>query len=59
MNLWDILIIAVIAGITMLALKAMNGKGKSGGCSCGCGGCSKDCSMRKPEKSDREQQTKG
>ena len=50
MNFWDILILLAMAGIIALALRAMRGKGKTGGCSCGCSGCAKDCPARQEEK---------
>ncbi|MBR0268054.1 MAG: FeoB-associated Cys-rich membrane protein [Clostridia bacterium] len=50
MNIWDILILALIAGAVILAIRVWSGKNKKGGCSCGCGGCTKDCVMRRDEK---------
>ena len=50
MNFWDALILLILAGIIALALRAMRGKGKTGGCSCGCSGCAKDCPSRQTEK---------
>ncbi len=46
MNIWDILILAAVAAAIVLALRTLRGKKKSGGCSCGCGGCEKDCPAR-------------
>ena len=51
MNFWDILILLIVAGVIVLALRVMRGKGKTGGCSCGCSGCAKDCAARQEEKS--------
>ena len=50
MNFWDILILLILAGTIALALHAMCGRGKTGGCSCGCSGCTKDCPARQEEK---------
>ena len=52
MNIWDILILLILAGIIALALRALRGKKRSGGCSCGCGGCAKDCPARRDEKAE-------
>ena len=49
MNIWDILILLLIAGAVALALHFLRGK-KRGGCSCGCGGCTKNCPARQEEK---------
>ena len=41
MNVWDIVIIAVIAAAVIFAVRsAVKRKGR---CSCGCGGCSRKC----------------
>ena len=45
MNLWDILILLAVAAAVLLALRAL--RGKKGACSCGCGGCTKNCAARK------------
>ncbi len=50
MNIWDILILLLIGGAVILAARILRGKGKNGGCSCGCGGCVKDCPVREKEK---------
>ena len=50
MNFWDILILLILAGVIVLALRTLRGKGKTGGCSCGCSGCGKDCPARQEEK---------
>ena len=52
MNIWDILILLILAGIIALALRALRGKKRSGGCSCGCAGCAKDCPARRDEKAE-------
>ena len=52
MNFWDILILLILAGVIVLALRTLRGKGKTGGCSCGCGGCAKDCPARQAEKAE-------
>jgi hypothetical protein len=41
MNIWDILILLVIAGIIIIAWRAAKG---SGGCHESCGSCAGDCS---------------
>ncbi|MBR6165299.1 MAG: FeoB-associated Cys-rich membrane protein [Clostridia bacterium] len=50
MNFWDILILAAVAGLAVLAIRTLRRKNNSGGCSCGCGGCAADCKKRKQEK---------
>ena len=52
MNLWDILILLVLAGCVAAALQILRGKKRTGKCSCGCGGCTKDCPARQAEKSE-------
>ncbi len=37
LNPWDLLILAAVAAMVVLALRAM--RGKKTGCGCGCGGC--------------------
>ena len=50
MNVWDILILLILAGVIVLALRTLRGNSKPGGCSCGCSGCTKDCAARREEK---------
>ena len=50
MNFWDILILILVGGAIALALRTLRGKKQSGGCSCGCEGCAKDCPARQEEK---------
>ncbi len=50
MNIWDILILLLIGSAVAAALRILKGKKKSGGCSCGCGGCTKECATRSEEK---------
>ena len=52
MNGWDILILLVVAGGVAAALRILHGKKRTGGCSCGCGGCGKDCPVRQTEKKE-------
>ena len=52
MNIWDILILLALAGGIALALRALRGKKRRGGCSCGCAGCAKDCTARRDEKAE-------
>ena len=52
MNSWDILILLLIAGGIALAVRVLRGKKGTGGCSCGCAGCTKDCSARQDEKTE-------
>ena len=47
MNIWDILIIAAVAGLLILAFRLARGRKKKGGCGCGCEGCTKSCDQRK------------
>lgn len=49
MNIWDILILLAVAGAAALAVRTLRGKKSSGGCSCGCGGCTKECPSRREE----------
>ena len=44
MNIWDILILLVIAGIIIIAWRAAKG---SGGCHGSCGSCAGDCPRKK------------
>ena len=50
MNFWDILILLLIAGGIVLAVRVLRGEKSTGGCSCGCAGCTKDCAARQDEK---------
>lgn len=52
MNIWDILILLAVAAAVGIALRVIRGKKKTGGCSCGCGGCTKDCPSRRGEKTE-------
>ena len=49
MNIWDILIIVIVAGIILLAFKLAKGRKSKGGCGCGCADCPqrKDCNSKK------------
>ena len=38
MNIWDILILCAVGAAVVVAVRTLRGKGKQGGCSCGCGG---------------------
>ena len=44
MNLWDILILALVAAALGLALRRLLPRRHTGGCGCGCEGCSGACS---------------
>lgn len=50
MNIWDLLILALVAGGIALAVRTLRGKKSAGGCSCGCAGCTKNCAARQDEK---------
>ena len=51
MNAWDILVLALVAAALVTAVRVWSKKNKKdGGCSCGCGGCTKDCTLRREEK---------
>ncbi len=52
MNIWDILILLIIGGAVTLALRTLRGKKKNGGCSCGCGGCAKECPARRQDRKE-------
>ena len=43
MNIWDILLIALIAVAAGFALRRVIRTRKTGGCSCGASGCSGNC----------------
>ena len=43
MNIWDILLVALIALAPFFALRRMYRTRKTGGCSCGASGCSGNC----------------
>ena len=47
MNIWDILILCAVGAAVAAAVRTLRGKGKQGGCSCGCGGCTKECASRR------------
>ena len=46
MNLWDILILLLVAAMVLLALRAIR-KGRAGGCHNGCSHCAQSCSCTK------------
>lgn len=46
MNLWDVIIIVLIALLVFGAVFLIK-RGKRNGCSCGCEGCSRSCENRK------------
>ena len=52
MNIWDILILAVILAAVAAAFRVMKSKNGRGGCGCGCDGCKKSCASRQngPDK---------
>jgi hypothetical protein len=52
MNIWDILILAVILAAVAAAFRVMKSKNGRGGCGCGCDGCTKSCASRQngPDK---------
>ena len=52
MNLWDVLILLLVAAAVLLALLSIR-KGKTGGCHGGCSGCPQSCHCAKKEKDDR------
>jgi len=43
MNIWDIIIAAVISLIIIAAVRNIIKNKKSGKCSCGCDGCTRKC----------------
>lgn len=53
MNIWDLVLIAALAGAVLLAVRRVRRLRKSGGCACGgsccgdCAACSQDCGARK------------
>jgi hypothetical protein len=50
MNIWDILILALIAAAVFIAARTWRKKSARGGCSCGCSECTKNCAGRRDEK---------
>ena len=48
MNIWDVLIIILVAGLILFALKLARGRKAKGGCGCGCSDCpqKKSCPSR-------------
>lgn len=46
-NLWDIIILIIIAIVLTLAFLQTRKNAKKGGCSCGCQNCSSSCNQRK------------
>jgi len=50
MNIWDILILVLIAGLVIWALLRARKRKKAGRCACGCEGCAAPCE-RKDESS--------
>ena len=49
MNIWDILILAIVVLLAVMAVRRLV-KNRKSGCSCGCAGCTKDCAARQDEK---------
>ena len=47
MNLWDIALIVLIAAALGFALRRVIRTRKSGGCGCGCEGCTAKCEGRR------------
>lgn len=47
MNLWDVLILGLVASAVVLALLQMwKNRRRNGGCSCGCSDCEKSCQSK-------------
>ena len=48
MNIWDILILIMVAGLIYLAARLAGARKKKGGCGCGCANCPKrnDCNSK-------------
>ena len=57
MNIWDILLVILLAVILIAALTFSIRKRKQGGCGCGCAGCDgTNCpSSRRPDRPDQRQ----
>ena len=53
MNIWDILIILLVGAAVLAALRIMRGHRETGACACGCEGCTKKCSVRQEENTDK------
>lgn len=51
MNVWDILILLIVAALVYLAVRAMR-SGRSR-CGCGCEACGKQCECKNAQKNDR------
>ena len=58
MNFWDILILILAGCAAGRAISVMRKKKNNGGCSCGCGGCTKECAARKDENSGENAETR-
>ncbi|MBQ0005159.1 MAG: FeoB-associated Cys-rich membrane protein [Clostridiales bacterium] len=46
MNVWDVLVVLLLAVVVGFAFRAIK-NGKTGGCSGNCSGCTMDCKKRK------------
>lgn len=46
MNVWDILLLGILAVALILAARRVAKARKSGGCGCGCAGCTRSCADR-------------
>jgi hypothetical protein len=54
MKITDIIILAVLAGLIILALAFMRKRRKKGGCCGSCSGCRESCSHRMEDKLPEE-----
>ena len=56
MNVWDILLLALLAAAVLSAVLSLRRARRGGGCGCGCAGCTRACDKRgsEAEKRDRE-----
>ena len=55
MNIWDIVVIIVVAAVLILAFRLYAGVRKKGsGCGCGCADCSAPCAFKQQKDPDKE-----
>ena len=52
MNVWDILLILLLAVIVAAAIRHCIRAGKRGGCGCGCDGCGAPCGREQTGRSE-------
>ena len=53
MNVWDIVILALVAAALFFAVRKVRKNRRTGGCGCGCAGCTKSAQCGRPGTGDR------